>query len=362
MTTSRKDLKTFFENGKLPTGENFAELIDSMVHQSELAKHEEDFRKWTEHGKILLGAGDKRWALSVDQALHLQVRLEDDVAPESSPADVNLAGWTGMGGRLGTSIGDKDFSGEAAELDLSALRSVKSDGNWYQIVGAPERPCAFEITAAVSRPKAKAESEVWQFFARLIGNVKPDNAVVHAVAAANGVPGSRPHLRRTAQPNPRSGWRLLGHRLLALLLIALVVGLLLESPLLGDHQVASVSPTSAAGTVTPAPRVGVDIEKLGNPKSRISMWIEEKTGLKGLAASVSLYPYLWVAALILVLLYFLRMLLFAFRNQRNGIQLEWSRASGSRLTGSATYTLQIRGPAYEQGDADIHYHITKLWS
>ena len=344
MTTRRDELKGYFANGQLPTGENFAELIDSMVHQDEFAEHEASFRQWTTRGEISLGAGEGSWRLFVDDAHRLHVEPGQVVEAEPGAEYVELAGWAGMRGRIGTCDGEKAFVEQTPELDLRALPSVKSDGNWQRIVDVPRRSCAFEVTAGVVRTDEHGgppgETHVWR---RLLGYPAPENAVVHAVATANGSSG-RPTLACSGQPDTGLGWRRLRERLVWLLVPVVVAALLIESPLAKQLGIAAQGDAgqTAGGT-------------WGD-------WIASDLGMENVLSSIAGHPQIWGVVLAVALLYVLRLLLVAFRTRRNGIELRWIKASGSVLAGTAAYALHVRGPAYGEADARVHYHITKLWS
>lgn len=323
MTASRQELKSYFANGKLPTGENFAELIDSMTQQDEFKAHEEAFEKWTNRGEVSLGAGDLAWRLFVDSAHHIRLQPGPKYDAKAGAADVQLTGWVGMAGRIGETIDSDAFSAEQTELDVSALPSIDSDGKWQKIVDMPGHPCVFEITAATAQPPLKPQSRIKSALSWLVGRSPRGNAIVHAVVTANGS-HHEPSLTTTGQPDATNTWQRLKRNLLGLVLLLLILAQFNDLWPFGGDLLADTR--SLATVLTPR----------------------------------------FVAGVILALyfLYVARLVSLHLSTRRNAVALRWTKSTGSVIAGNAEYTLEMRGPPIDEGRAPgkVFYHITKLWN
>ncbi len=212
MKKNTEELKGYFKDGAIPSGENFASLIDSMVHR-------DDFEKWTKQGDISLGANESQWQLRVDEDESLVVGRQE---PEA-PASVRMPAWVAMEGRVGT----YDPRLPAAEQSTSdvhpaSVLSVRADGNWNPITEVSSRDChAYEIVAQMSKEET-ATSGVLNTFLRATRWSKPKRAIAHAIVTTSAS-GSRPSIRQTSDPDPRRAWRRLSRWVLALILLLLVV-------------------------------------------------------------------------------------------------------------------------------------------
>jgi len=360
MTASRQELKSYFANGKLPTGENFAELIDSMTQQDEFKAHEEAFEKWTNRGEVSLGAGETAWRLFVDSADNIRLQPGPDYDTKAGAADVQLTGWVGMAGRLGETPGGETFSAEETELDLDALSSIGSDGKWQTIVDMPRHPCAFEITAATAQPAPKPQSRIKAAFFWLIGRSRPSNAIAHAVATADGS-HSKPSLTATCHPSSAKTWQSLKRNLLGLLLLALTVGLFLETPL---HKSLAAFVGQFPELLKIETQATNDIQNVEKSVNTTTVTTLQKLGLSGMDASIKAYPAVWIVAGVILALYFARLLSLHLSARRNAISLRWAKTTGSAIWANAEYALEMRGPPIDEGRAPgkVFYHLTKLWN
>ncbi|MEM9551684.1 MAG: hypothetical protein AAGA05_10940 [Pseudomonadota bacterium] len=341
MTTKRADLIESFSNGKLPTGENFANLINSMVHQDQFDEHVRAFDAWKERGEVILGHGDDAWHMGVND--HAQVRLSrGDTSGAASPADVQIDGWTGFAGRIGACRDADTFAAPKTELDVARLPSVPGDGKWHPIVNMPGHPCVFEITAASAR-NVYAKSGLMSGVLRLVvGANDEQNAVAHATATATG--SGRPALNVMQRPNPGGTWTALGSYIA--LVIILVLGALL---LVG-------TPSESA--------VETGLGQFGDWLNALMEKLFAALGITGVDPSKVTHLYLPLAILIINALYALRLLNQGLFRNRKSIRLRWKKTSGSALRDNRSWTLQMRGPAFgpDAEDPDIHYSITKIWN
>ena len=360
MTASRQELKSYFANGKLPTGENFAELIDSMTQQDEFKAHEEAFDKWTNRGEVSLGAGDTAWRLFVDAAHHIRLQPGPEYDNEPGAADVQLTGWIGMAGRVGEKIDSDEFSAELTKLDVATLASVDSDGKWWKIVDMPGHPCAFEITAATAQPALKTQSRVKSARNWLVGRSRTGNAIVHAVATANGS-HDKPSLKTTGHPDAANARQRLKRNLAGLILLALSVALFMETPL---HK----SLAAIAGKFPELQKIEAEVTKepqmVEKAVDKIFVTTLQKLGFEGMEASIKTYPTFWIIAGVIVALYFARLLILQLTARRNEVALRWTKSAGSVLAADADYSLEMRGPPVHEGrePSKVYYHITKLWN
>jgi hypothetical protein len=161
-TFGREELKEHFKNGRLPTEQHFAHLIDSTIN-----KQEDGFSKDEENGMLVAALGNSKRLVSFyktnddlnpffliekdereNAALRLQAfnktEEEDDksfffhtngslgVGKQCGPdrmLDVN--GFVGMQGRVGTYLSGK----------------VLADGNWHSIIKGLNNCNGYEIVA-----------------------------------------------------------------------------------------------------------------------------------------------------------------------------------------------------------------------
>lgn len=343
MTTNREDLIEYFSNGKLPSGENFAELIKSLVHQDEFASHEAEFRNWTTQGEVSLGGEDTRWKLSVDDEGHVHLDPEAEADLPSGPADIQLSGWVSMAGRLGDGADADAFAKSETELDVASLASVPSDGGWHPIVNMPGHAVAFEVVAGTARPVFHTKPGIKDFFMWLVGIQKPRNCVIRASVLATGA-YEKPALTTQSVPNPRDRSGFLRGYLMALFVVVVSAILLLNSP--WKDALAS------------------DVRALDDGINSFAAQVMEMLGLKGGQEGEEAYYYTWMAILWINILYLARLVIQVGSERRNAVRLKWVRSGGSLMEGDRRWALNICGPVYEKGsgDANLYYHVTKLWA
>lgn len=332
MTTTKVDLKQAFSDGKLPTGSDFGELIDSMVHVDVFDAHVAEFEAWTKRPKITLGTAPDAWVLAVDDSNHLTI-APAGVAVAPGAADVSLSGYVGSAGRIGANLGRDAFAKGDPGLATATMLAVKGDGGWHTIIAPPGRPCAFEIAALAPAPARTPDGAIRRLLRKLSGWEPRTATVLHAVATAAD-PGTRPSLRLSQSPSPARAWRGLGW---ALGLIAAGVGVtkLAEG---GGAAGLSAGGQSVIGRVAAALDMPATAQFL-DQSARVA------DGVTGL-----------------VLLLLLRQLVIALRLGHVSGRLSWRKVGGG-LTGAPLYALSLRsGKGLTPSlDLSVRYHITKLW-
>ena len=394
MSVTKASLKKSFENGALPNGEDFANLIDFFTPKAAFDAHIKAFDAQKSASDVTLGADGKGWTLSLD-ASKSHVWLAPDGheptpygPPDHVAADVGLYGWVGMGGRVGTTTGQAAFQGTTSDLADRLPKSavLKSDGTRQTLFEAPERPCVLEIVAATNRPIAQKPPA----FARVkqtLGFAAPDNAVLHAIATTTaGV--TPPSVTASGAP---TGWlRALGIVVLAFALFFAVMGHL--DPQAGAG--ATATPTRAAAGTPPdktnqaaAPKTEdasseedkakAELEKLeqeaktvlaklrkllGGSFATVEKLVHEllaKINLKGLPED-----WLRTVAIGLAVLAGAIYVNRARNAQMNAITVTWVRTGSKSSAGADLYRLDIQGPNLARlgGNSDLYVHVTRLWS
>lgn len=144
MTTSRQDLKAYFRDGEVPSGDNFSALIDSMVHVDQ-------FESWRKTGEI--DFADGLWRVYVDADRRFVI--DPDTPTRSRPALAlwHEGGWAGMQGRVGTYDPALEAASRSPRPGLEVPLNVKADGKWQPIITDLEGCHAFEVVAKVAGPK-----------------------------------------------------------------------------------------------------------------------------------------------------------------------------------------------------------------
>ncbi|MGI9493122.1 MAG: hypothetical protein ACR2QF_12050 [Geminicoccaceae bacterium] len=227
MFSTKADLKILFENGKLPTGDNFASLIDSMVGEPEFQDHVRAYEAWINRPEVMIGTGKDAWTLALDN--HHRLRIAPVSAPPAQAfGDIDLAGYVGMAGRIGTAPTGTTFGAGAPVFDSNALPSIPGGGDWATLIEPPERACIFEIAAAQELEDHGSEGLPIRIMRKLTGWTSIGNATLHAQAMASGEPG-RPIVHQSRYPDPRRAWMRLFWHALALLLVFLAIGMFLDT-------------------------------------------------------------------------------------------------------------------------------------
>ncbi|MDD9716292.1 hypothetical protein PVW48_06025 [Dinoroseobacter sp. PD6] len=346
MTIKVDDLIKNFSDGKLPTGENFADLINSMVHKDDFTKAQQAFEDFKARGEITLGPSPGQWQLGVNEDAQLRVlELDAEGKPPASAeaGDILLGGWVNAAGRLGPKLDAYAFEEGQTELPVAHMSSVASDGGWHDILAMPGRPCAFEITAATARTVYPATTGFGTAFKSLLGITTEPNGIAHGTCTAVG--GHRkPALSLTSQPSAEG----VGTSL------ALFLGIILGLFLLGLLLIGTQAEGAAQDALI---RAAAQLEQgVGSLMTSLR--------ITGVEASEVVTVYLPLAVLGLAGLYLLRQLNRLRHLKSRAVSLRWKKAGGSALMDDRTWTLQLRGPPLPPGpeEAKVYYTITKLWA
>ncbi|MFZ4877731.1 hypothetical protein ACL9RI_21835 [Janthinobacterium sp. Mn2066] len=165
MTRRRRSmLKEQFEKGKMPTQEDFADLIDSM-----LSMLDEGFEKTQEagfkiaqlrDGKLLsfyqdIGSGTPMWSLDLDKAnsdLSFKDKRAHPVLTLASSVDAEGVERSAVGIRQSQPRHELDVAGTVASharVGRSGELAVPADGNWYDVTETLTGCQAWEVMAGV---------------------------------------------------------------------------------------------------------------------------------------------------------------------------------------------------------------------
>ena len=172
MTTNRVDLKAYFRDGEVPTGDNFATLIDSMVHVDE-------FQSWRKTGEIDLANG--AWRVYVDSSGRFVVDPDNPTLSRPALALWHEGGWVGMQGRIGTYDPAREAVSETKPSALQVPLNVRADGKWQPVVSNLEGCHAFELVAQVAGPQKSDKHGVTRAVA-LTSNSGSDLSIQQAPA------------------------------------------------------------------------------------------------------------------------------------------------------------------------------------
>lgn len=150
MIRTRPALKQLFANGQLPDGNDFGDLIDSMVQQDQLGS------AVTKLGDRIDALAQQVVALSIERD-HLDRKLAmlaDEVKalqnsePFSPVGDaVQTPDWLGAAGRYGCYRDGQPMD----SADSMVGDGVRADGKWHRIVSHLENGQAFEVLALARR-------------------------------------------------------------------------------------------------------------------------------------------------------------------------------------------------------------------
>lgn len=399
MYSTKKELKSLFKNGSLPTGENFGTLIDSLVGQAEFSEHVKAYEDWISRGQITLGKADDAWQIGPDPKNQLQIASKSDPVPES-PSNVNVVGVIGMHGRVGTSLAGGLFSENTPAFDIEKLGQQTHIGIWTELIAPPSRTCIFEVCAALETRKEEPDHMFWRILRGIMGWQKAGNATLYAMVTATGAAG-KPTFSLLRSPDPQAAWRSAFRRLLALLVIVFLAGQVLQSTtwqgyipkidaliekaaadfekkLQALEKETKPTPTSTAQDTgelaaegnTPAATTDQPEEVLEAEAEHVGIWLVQqvasllnKGGLGNLAALLTTFSGIGFGITLVAFAWLVRNVIVALRASMTCIGLRWVKTGGSRITGSAAYTLQMRGPKGVKPSATsgLRYHITKLW-
>lgn len=349
MTTKTDALIDKFSNGKLPTGENFADLIRSMVDQDTFKEHLDDLAEFEARGDYKLGTSPKGWHLGVNT--DDQVRLVRGDGPEGSThvvqgkvtGDIQLEGWTSLSGRIGQRVARDAFSESKTELDVAGMDNIDSDGTWRTIVLMPGHPCAFEVTAATARTVYPKYSGGAAMLRALTGITAEQNGIVHGMVTAVG--GNRkPTLSLSAQPDPLPGWGALLIYLVMMPILFLATLLLIGGPsqVKSDTVLLGLATTLRDAINTPL----------------------EAMGITFVSADTLTFDYLPLALIVISLVYGARAITRAIHLSRKSVKLRWKKTAGTALMDDRSWSLQLQGPKFAPSAeaAKVYFTITKLWN
>lgn len=123
---TRKELKRFFEDGQMPNGQNFANLIDAMVHRD-----------------------DQPLAVAESQIKESSIKAAVLPVPSSLQLQAPSLGWTQTAGRMGTYDAAKRTSQINRAVNLTR-DFVPADGKFHVILPDLTDCFGFEIVASAS--------------------------------------------------------------------------------------------------------------------------------------------------------------------------------------------------------------------
>lgn len=181
MTRRRRAmLKEQFEKGKMPTQEDFADLIDSM-----LSMLDEGFEKTPEagfkiaqlrDGKLLslyqdIGSGAPMWSLELDKVnsdLGFKDRRGQALLTLASSVDHNGVARSGIGIRESHPRHELDVAGTVAahaRVGRTGEMSVPADSRWYDITDELSGCQAWEVMAGVGAKDTEGRYALMHAFA-----------------------------------------------------------------------------------------------------------------------------------------------------------------------------------------------------
>ena len=213
MTTPRDDLKKYFSDGSLPTGANFAELIDSMVHQDAFAAHIDGYEPGAPQEVMVWDSQGRAWRLSVNATGHVGLDLQSADGPEPEPTP-----------------------------GPDACRWVAGTAQGGVIAKAGPTPCAFKVTAGTAESPG-GTTGMSRFFRWLVGIPHPSNSLLEACVAPPAGPDAKPIV--TEATEVQRAWRSLWGQLLTLVVVAsplVVVAFDLAFPTNTLHVRAAILP------------------------------------------------------------------------------------------------------------------------
>lgn len=172
MNKTKAQLKDDFSNGSMPTGSNFADLIDSLVHHDELCssalKSAMQSKTTDTNAPHSLKYGGGIFNLQFDEQGNLLISKSGAVlatltanqqqwviaATAQRPSPLAVEGWLRAAGRLGSyNPADRCAQTMPPCDDLATLR-VDANGKWHPIITDLHGCHAFEIVAHASGLRA----------------------------------------------------------------------------------------------------------------------------------------------------------------------------------------------------------------
>ncbi|MEL6204567.1 MAG: hypothetical protein AAFR47_04560 [Pseudomonadota bacterium] len=346
MSDIRRDLKEHFDDGSIPRGQDFGDLIDSFALDAEFKKHEDDFTAFLPdgHAAIVLardgGAGPVTWEIRSKERGELSFTQTQESALQDAPT-VKLAAWTGLEARFGLWKSGEENVDEEEQKTLGepsrSMSFVGADKTWHTIIPTQEGAFAAEIVAyAGGTPTTTpAPTLLSDFF----GRHKPSEGVCHATLVCRGK-GQRPVIRIVGDPfvpawlqrwpTVLHPWALAAEALVALLLVATMISTRTAEQLLAFIWCVLTGGSTCAFPAFAPPALGPE--------------------------------FIFFATLTILALLWLIRTFNRVSGRRRGPLLRWVRTSGSPGSSNATHALQIRAGPYDSVEKPrIRYHITRLW-
>jgi len=359
---STEDVAKLFEDGKMPSGDDFRTLITSMTSRKDFDASQQTFKEWTERGTLQFGPAGAGWTVQVSPAGELSFAPVGPNAPRKN-ASADLYGFARSFGRIGAFDSADALAGTKPLIDQGRLLSAPANGQWNTIVNMPAGLAAFEIVAATEQRNPPKVGAIQRTARWALGIEPPGPQILHAIATASA-PDAEPRIERTT---PSRFVRLL-RGAAATVLLLLAVWVCVQS---GGEFVAAAGktyqnfiPPKTAATATPTPtttptptptpattRTSTSTPAAGKTESSVvdlARWPSAET-----VKAAILVVLLVVAALFVV------RIVDAYLS---GIKLRWVKTSGAASTADRKCELKIKAPKdINAPDAKIYYHITVLW-
>lgn len=318
MARTREELTNAFSDGALPTGEDFAALIDSFTLRSELLAHEARMLPLLQKGSMTIGEAENGWTIERDEAGNLSFKRVL-TAPTGKDASAVFSGYLRAEGIQGGALDKAAY--EAKESPIAPPpSSIASTGEFETILNAPARPAALEIVACAQPAEAPRKRTWWQF---ALG-IDPVGATLLRATALNSA-FRQPTLQQEAAPKKRWRTRMALHLAISAILLSIAIFSIF---LLTRDTTAAAEP--------------VICTQLG------------KKFLNDACLSMHKNSILFTSASIILLIFFASRSCFAFGAQTKIARIRWEKAGDG-------YVLQLSGPKYPGPAVPLYYHVTRRW-
>ncbi|WP_299195050.1 hypothetical protein [uncultured Litoreibacter sp.] len=349
MTVTKEDLKHAFSDGMLPTGDNFADLIDSTVSTDAFKDHVAAFEAWKARPKITIGTAPTDWDLTVTTADTLTVGPGQAEFAKTA-ADVNVWGYAGLSARIGAAANADAFADPTPTLSVENMDAVLGDGAWHTIIDHPGRPCSFEVTAMANAPATKPDKWYMKLFRAVTGWPVIGPTMLQAVAASSGGNG-QPSLQVTQCPNPRAAMESLKSKAAIAALLATVAAIIYA---LG-WDAPFVSAWDKLMEV-----VNALLKGLESAINAITILIEKALSKPEKSLALNLVDHKAEIALILLGYLIARGVTHATLLNRRTCHIRWRKTKSGK---KKSYALQIRSAKgfRDIKAAKVSYAITRLW-
>lgn len=164
---TREQLKEYFKNGKIPTGQNYADLIDSMVHKVDdgVSKDEEGGLNIHSAGESMnlvsfypeVNAPNPFFRISKDQRSPENLKLQTYAPGAEGGEDTGF--FFGKKGNLGLGkpcdsqlkLEVKGFAGMEGRIGTYRADTVDADGEWHPILEKLNNCSGFEVIARTGK-------------------------------------------------------------------------------------------------------------------------------------------------------------------------------------------------------------------